>query len=73
MLAGERAFESKQEGFKAGLETNIDVLNAQRDLFRAQRDYLRSRYDYILNRLELEQVVGDLSKEDIAQINNWLQ
>ena len=73
VIASERAFESKQESFKAGLETNIDVLNAQRDLFRAQRDYLRSRYDYILNRLDLEQVVGDLNQEDIVQVNNWLQ
>ena len=73
VIASEKAFESKQESFKAGLETNIDVLNAQRDLFRAQRDYLRSRYDYILNRLDLEQVVGDLNKEDIVQVNNWLQ
>lgn len=73
VTASERAFESKQEGFKAGLETNIDVLNAQRDLFRAQRNYLRSRYDYILNRLDLEQVIGDLGKEDIIQVNNWLQ
>lgn len=73
VLASERALEAKQEGFKAGLETNIDVLNAQRDLFRAQRDYLRSRYDYILNRLDLEQVVGDLNEEDIIQVNSWLQ
>ena len=73
VLASESALEAKQEGFEAGLNTNIDVLDAQRDLFRAQRDYLRSRYDYILNRLDLEQVVGDLNKEDIIQVNTWLQ
>jgi outer membrane protein len=71
--ANESAVEAKQEGFDAGLETNIDVLNAQRDLFRAQRDLLQSRYDYIENRLQLEAVVGDLHKDDIAQVNSWLQ
>lgn len=73
VVAGESALEAKQEGFDAGLTTNIDVLDAQRDLFRAQRDYLQSRYDYILNRLDLEQVIGDLTKEDIVQVNAWLQ
>lgn len=73
VIASESALESKQEGFDVGLNTNIDVLDAQRDLFRAQRDYLRSRYDYILNRLELEQAVGDLDEEDIVQVNAWLQ
>lgn len=73
VLANESAVEAKQEGFDAGLNTNIDVLDAQRDLFRAQRDHLRSRYDYILNRLALEAVVGDLRRDDIVQVNSWLQ
>ncbi len=73
VLASESAVEAKQEGFDAGLNTNIDVLDAQRDLFRAQRDHLRSRYDYILNRLALEAVVGDLRRDDIVQVNSWLQ
>lgn len=73
VVAGESALEAKQEGFDVGLNTNIDVLDAQRDLFRAQRDYLQSRYDYIVNRLELERVVGDLDQDDIVQVNTWLQ
>lgn len=73
VLANKSAVEAKQEGFDAGLNTNIDVLDAQRDLFRAQRDHLQSRYDYILNRLDLEAVVGDLHKDDIVQVNGWLQ
>lgn len=73
VLANKNAVEAKQDGFDAGLNTNIDVLDAQRDLFRAQRDHLRSRYDYIIKRLDLEAVVGDLQKDDIEQVNSWLQ
>ncbi len=73
VLASESAVEAKQDGFEVGLNTNIDVLDAQRDLFRAQRDHLRSRYDYILNRLSLEAVVGDLDRDDLIQVNIWLQ
>ena len=73
VLASQSAVEAKQDGFDAGLNTNIDVLDAQRDLFRAQRDHLLSRYDFIRERLDLEAIVGDLKKDDIVQVNSWLQ
>ncbi len=71
--AGESALRAKQEGFVAGLGTNLDVLDAQRDLFRAKRDYLKSRYDYITNLLRLKQAAGVLKEADLKKVNNWLQ
>ena len=70
--AGESALQAKEEGFAAGLTTNIEVLDAQRDLFRAERDYLKARYDYVLQVLLLEQLAGQLDESDIARINHWL-
>jgi outer membrane protein len=72
VAAGESALQAKQEGFAAGLNTNLDVLDAQRDLFQDKRDHLRARYDYILNLLNLEQVAGSLSEASLRQINTWL-
>ena len=72
ITAGESALEAKEEGFNAGLTTNIDVLDAQRDLSRSRTDYLRARYDYILSVLELEQAAGDLDEDDLKRVNNWL-
>ena len=69
---GENAVEAKEEGFKAGLTTNLDVLDAQRDLSRSQKDYLQARYDYILSTLSLERVTGQLDEDDISRINGWL-
>ncbi|HED12923.1 MAG TPA: hypothetical protein ENI62_04600 [Gammaproteobacteria bacterium] len=71
--AGESALRAKQEGFVAGLGTNLDVLDAQRDLFRAKRDYLKSRYDYITNLLRLKQAAGVLKEADLKKVNAWLQ
>jgi len=71
--AGESALRAKQEGFVAGLGTNLDVLDAQRDLFRAKRDYLKSRYDYITNLLRLKQAAGILKEADLKVVNGWLQ
>lgn len=73
VVASEKALESRKEGFEAGLNTNLDVLDAQRDLFQARRDYLSSRYRYITNTLQLYSVAGELGVEDLETVNGWLE
>ena len=70
--AGGSALEAKEEGFNAGLTTNLDVLDAQRDLSQSKTDYLRARYTYILSVLQLESATGDLNDNDVKRVNNWL-
>jgi outer membrane protein len=70
--AGTSALKAKEEGFSAGLTTNIDVLDAQRDLSRSQTDYLGARYSFILSVLQLEQAIGDLDENDVKRVNGWL-
>jgi outer membrane protein len=67
------ARELKLEGYKSGLETILQVLDAERDLYAAKRDSARARYDYLLNRLRLKQAVGTLSEEDLLEINKLMQ
>ncbi len=73
VIAAESAVEAKREGFEAGINTNLEVLDAQRDLFISATDLLRARYDYILNLLRLKQAAGLLSEDDLARFSNWLQ
>ena len=73
IVAGENALEAKEEGFSAGLTTNLDILDAQRDLSRSRTDYLRARYNYILSVLRLEQASGQLGEEDMQLVNSWLK
>ncbi|MGW8248402.1 MAG: TolC family outer membrane protein [Acidiferrobacterales bacterium] len=73
VIAGESALTAKQTGFEAGINTNLDVLNAQRDLFIAKRDYAQSRYTYILDLLRLKQAAGQLNEKDLQEVNGWLQ
>ena len=63
----------KKIGFEAGINSNIDVLNAQRDLFSSRRDYAQSRYGYLLNLLKLQEAVGTLTIKDLEKINSWLE
>ncbi|MCY4312856.1 MAG: TolC family outer membrane protein [Gammaproteobacteria bacterium] len=72
IVAGESALVAKQEGYAAGLTTNIDVLDAQRNLSQSRTDYLNSRYNYIISLLELEKAIGDLDENDIQLVNGWL-
>lgn len=73
VLSSLSARELKLEGYKAGLETLLQVLDAERDLYAAKRDSARARYDYLLNRLRLKQAVGTLNEEDLAGINRLMQ
>ena len=73
VVAGESALTAKQTGFEAGINTNLDVLNAQRDLFAAKRDYAQTRYTYILDLLRLKQAAGQLGEKDLEEVNRWLQ
>lgn len=73
VIASQSALEAKTEGFAAGINTNLDVLDAQRDLFRAKRDLLEASYTYILNLLRLKRAAGIVRKNDLALINRWLR
>ncbi len=66
------ALEATQAGYEVGTRNLVDVLVAQRNLYQAQREYDNSRYEYILNLLKLKQVAGNLSPEDVLQLNRWL-
>jgi outer membrane protein len=72
-VASESAVEAKTQGFDAGINTNLNVLDATRDLYRAKRDLSSARYDYLLNMLRLKQAAGTLGESDVAQINSWLE
>ena len=68
----ELALEARQDGFKSGKFSSLEVLDAERDLFQARRDFARAHYDYILNSLRLKQAVGILNGADLLAVNQWL-
>ena len=73
VIAGKSALEAKEEGFKAGVTTNLIVLDAQRDLFRTGRDYLQVSYDLVNAIVILERASGQLDDRDVVRINSWLK
>ncbi|MGV6807813.1 MAG: TolC family outer membrane protein, partial [bacterium] len=72
IISAESALEATEAGYEVGTRNIVDVLDAQRVLFAARRNFANTRYDYISSYLQLKQVSGQLSPEDIQQLNQWL-
>ena len=58
--------------YNEGLKSMVDVLLAQRNAFASKQDYVNAQYDYILNVLRLKASVGQLTEQEIEQMNIWL-
>lgn len=70
--SNEVALTGTKKGFKSGIRTNVEVLNAQEKLFSAKRELAKERYRLIYNRVSLKQVTGLLTETDIVEVNNML-
>lgn len=71
--ANESVVDAKQTGFRAGINTNQHVLDAQRDLFEAKRDQANARYDTILAWLTLKKLAGSLADDDLYRIGDVIR
>lgn len=72
ITSADSALEATQAGYEAGTRNIVDVLVAQQNLYQARTDYANARYDYIDSLLRLKEVAGQLSPEDIYELNAWL-
>ena len=66
------ALHGREKAVKSGLDTMLNVLNAERELYADLRDYAQGRYDYVRSVLKLEQTAGALGVEDLERVNEWL-
>ncbi|MBF0185661.1 MAG: TolC family outer membrane protein [Magnetococcales bacterium] len=64
--------QATRESYAAGMRTMLDVLTAERDVFRAMRNLADARYRYILGALRLKFTAGQLTVQDLSNINEWL-
>jgi len=67
------ALQATEAGFEVGTRTTVDVLLSRQNLFAAQTAYSQSRYTYLQSLVLLEQAAGQLSKDDVEEINGWLK
>ena len=73
IISSTSALEATEAGYEVGTRNIVDVLIAQRALYRAKRNHANARYDFIMSMMLLRQMAGQLSPDDIYQINAWLK
>src|SRR6202011_503559 len=66
------ALTATEAGYEVGTRTAVDVLNARRTLVQGQTDYSGSRYDFIVSLIHMRLAAGNLSTNDVTEVNKWL-
>jgi outer membrane protein len=64
--SSESFLDAAQTSYQVGLKALVDVLNARASLYDAQAQFTQAVYDSYLRRLQLEQLMGDLTPDDLA-------
>lgn len=64
--------EGRAQGYRSGVNTLLEVLDAESDLYETRRDYAQARYQYLVNLLQLKLQTGTLAEEDLDYVNKLL-
>jgi outer membrane protein len=67
------AIEGNRAGYKLGIYSNINVLNAEQQYYAAKRDLIKARYETLLQALKLKAAAGILGEEDLLNTNALLK
>ncbi len=67
------SLKGNELGFKSGIATETDVLNAVQALYDAKINLLKAKYEYALGILNFYFNAGVLSKHYLYKINEWLK
>jgi outer membrane protein len=72
VVSADSALKATEAGFDVGTRTIVDVLNSTRNLFDARRNLASARYDFIRAILALKRASGNLTEQDLVDINRGL-
>ncbi|WP_191603013.1 TolC family outer membrane protein [Marinomonas algicola] len=67
------ALEATQAGYDAGIRNLVELLTAQSNLYDAQNTYEQLRYGFVVQKLNLLELTGDLTEDEIHKLGAWLK
>jgi outer membrane protein len=73
VAAGQSAVKGNRLGYGLGIRINSDVLNAEQQMYSARKDLDKARYDTLFEGLKLKAASGELSAEDLREINSLFE
>lgn len=72
VVSAESALKATEAGFDVGTRTIVDVLDSTRNLYDAKRNLAGARYDYVAAVVALKRAAGNLTEQDLIDINRGL-
>ncbi len=72
VVSADSALKATEAGFDVGTRTIVDVLNSTRNQFDARQKLASARYDFISAILDLKRASGNLTEQDLVDINRGL-
>ncbi|MDO6692226.1 outer membrane channel protein TolC [Aliiglaciecola sp. 3_MG-2023] len=73
VISAQSALQATEAGFDVGTRTIVDVLDSTRNLFDARRNLAGARYDFISAVMTLKRSAGNLTEQDLIDINQGLR
>ncbi|MFO1375702.1 MAG: TolC family protein [Steroidobacteraceae bacterium] len=70
--SGAKAVEANEKGYRLGVATLVDVLDARRDAFAAERDYADVRHEYLRQWALLAELTGTLDDAAVRRLSALL-
>lgn len=72
VVSADSALKATEAGFDVGTRTIVDVLDSTRNQFDARQRLASARYDFISAILDLKRASGNLTEQDLVDINRGL-
>ena len=69
---GEARLQSTRLGYSNGSRTTMELLGAENDLIANEYAFYMEKVNYLLNRLRLAALSGEISEQDLSQVNAYL-
>lgn len=69
---GEARLQSTRLGYANGSRTTMELLGAENDLIANEYALYMEKVNYLLNRLRLAALSGEISEQDLSQVNAYL-
>lgn len=73
VASSQSAVKGSHAGYKLGIYSNIDVLNAEKQYYTATRDLVKARYETLMQSLKLKAAAGILTVADLEGVNSLLR
>jgi protease secretion system outer membrane protein len=68
--SNQRALDSAEKGYQAGVRSTVDILNAQQVLFAAKRDFLNSKLFMLQSYVSLHVQTGQMHRGVLEQVQS---